>query len=108
MGSSTRQVGRDYGLGKPRLVKGRWQEGLPASHQPPGMESEDADHDTDELLKGSNVRPVQAGPNAPRREIGQSVESVEDMIARCFAGESALTVVESALSREKKNVAEEE
>lgn len=79
-GGQVRQVGRDYGLGRTRFVRGE------SAHLP--------DEDNG-MPRGHHLQPV--GTTLTRREIGQSVESVEDMIARCLAGESAPQVVESVL-----------
>lgn len=77
-----RQVGRDYGLGRTRFVRGE-RANLP-------------DEDNG-MPRGHHLQPITVGDAPMRREIGQSIESVEGMIARCLAGESAHQVVENAL-----------
>ena len=76
-GGQVRQVGRDYGLGRTRFVRGE------SAHLP--------DEDNG-MPRGHHLQPV--GDRVLHRE---SIESVENMIARCLAGESAPQVVESAL-----------
>lgn len=70
-GAQVKPVGRDYGFGRTRFVRG---EPAPQSDEDNGMP------------RGHHLQPVRT-----------SIMSVEDMIARCLAGESAPQVVESAL-----------